>query len=286
MAHRTVRIGLVQSKVSGNTDENLSRTLALSREAAYQGARIICLQELFRTPYFPRHESRDAACYAETIPGETTKEFAEFARSYKVSVIIPIYEKGNDGRFYNSAAVIDDTGSILTSYRKVHIPHDPLFYEKNYFSPGNNYQVVTCGPVNIAVLICYDQWFPEAARAVTLMGAEIIFYPTAIGWIKGMEEPVEGDWRDAWETVQRGHAIANGVHVAVANRTGTEGDLTFWGSSFVTDSFGNILARAGSNHDEVLIADISLDMNEMVREGWGFLRNRRPDTYSILTRQG
>ena len=285
MEHRTVRIGLIQSKLSGNTEDNLSRTLELAREAALDGARIICLQELFRTPYFPQYECRDATPYAETIPGESTREFAALARSCEVSVIIPLYERGMDGRYYNSAVVIDDTGTILTPYRKVHIPHDPLFYEQNYFSRGNGYQVFTCGTVKIAVLICYDQWFPEAARAVTLMGAEIIFYPTAIGWIRGLEEPVEGDWRDAWMTIQRGHAIANGIHVAAVNRTGTEGDLTFWGSSFVTDSFGNIVARAGSNHDEVVIADILLDMNEMVREGWGFLRNRRPETYSILTRQ-
>jgi agmatine deiminase len=286
MEHRTVRIGLIQSEVSGNTEDNLSRSLELARKAALGGARIICLPELFRTPYFPQYECTDATSYAETIPGKSTREFAALARSYEVAVIVPLYERSIDGRYYNSAVVIDDSGTIPPPYRKVHIPHDPFFYEQNYFSRGNGYQVFTCGQVRIAVLICYDQWFPEAARAVTLMGADIIFYPTAIGWIKGLEDPGEGDWRDAWETVQRGHAIANGVHIATVNRTGTEGDLTFWGSSFVTDSFGNILARAGSSHDEVVIADISLEMNEMVREGWGFLRNRRPDTYSILTRQG
>lgn len=285
MEQRTVRIGLIQNEVSGNTEDNLSRTLELTLEAARKGARIICLEELFRTPYFPQYAYRDATCYAETIPGQSTREFASLARSCEVSVIVPLYERGMDGRFYNSAVVIDDTGKILTPYRKVHIPHDPLFYEQNYFSRGNGYHVYTCGPVKIAVLICYDQWFPEAARAVTLMGAEIIFYPTAIGWIRGLEDPGEGDWRDAWETVQRGHAIANGVHIATANRIGTEGELTFWGSSFITDSFGNIVARAGSHNDEVIIADISLEMNEMVREGWGFLRNRRPETYGILTKQ-
>ena len=283
MVQRTVRIGLVQNEVSENTADNLLRTLELARLAAHQGARIICLQELFRTPYFPQYEYRDATSYAEPIPGESTKEFAVFARSHDVSVIVPLFEKGSDGRYYNSAAVIDNSGTILPPYRKVHVPHDPLFYEQSYFSRGDEYRVFPCGPVKIAVLICYDQWFPEAARAVTLMGADIIFYPTAIGWMRGLEEPVEGDWRGAWETVQRGHAIANGVHVAAVNRCGTEGDLTFWGSSFISDSFGNVISRAGSNHDEVIVADISLDMNDMVREGWGFLRNRRPDTYSLLT---
>jgi agmatine deiminase len=285
MEDRTVRIGLVQNEVSENTAENLSRTLAHAREAAHKGARIICLQELFRTPYFPQYEYRDATAFAEQIPGESTEAFAAFARSYEVAVIVPLFEKGTDGRYYNSAAVIDATGSIHPPYRKVHLPHDPLFYEQNYFSPGNKYRVFACGPVKIAVLICYDQWFPEAARAVTLMGADIIFYPTAIGWMRGLEEPEEGDWRIAWETVQRSHAIANGIHVAAVNRCGTEGDLTFWGSSFVSDSFGNVLARAGCTDDEVIIADISPGMNERVREGWGFLRNRRPDTYTILTKQ-
>jgi len=285
MAHRTARIGLVQSRVSGDSEENLSRTLALSRKAADMGARIICLQELFRMPYFPQKEHCDAAPFAEQIPGDSTKTFAEFARFYKVSVIVPFYEKGEEGKYYNSAVVIDENGTIMPPYRKVHVPHDPLFYEQNYFTGGDSFRIYSCGPVKIAVLICYDQWFPEAARAVTLMGADIIFYPTAIGWIKGLEDPAEGDWRVAWETVQRGHAISNGIYVAAVNRWGTEGDLTFWGSSFVCDSFGNIVARAASDRDEVVIADVSLELNEKVRSGWGFLRNRRPDMYGILTKR-
>ena len=284
MAHGNVRIGLVQTMVSGDVEENLSRTLAFCRKAADEGARIICLQELFRTPYFPQEEYRDATLYAEPVPGETTTRFAEFARSFEVTVIVPLFERGEGGRYYNSAVVIDENGTIMPPYRKVHIPHDPLFYEQNYFSGGDSFRIYSCGPVKCAVLICYDQWFPEAARAVTLMGADVIFYPTAIGWIKGLSDPAEGDWRVAWETVQRGHAISNGVFIAAVNRWGTEGDLTFWGSSFVSDSFGNVLVRAGSNRDEVVIADISLDLNEMVRSGWGFLRNRRPEMYGILTR--
>lgn len=284
MAQRDVRIGLVQSRVSEDLDENLSHTLSLCRKAADMGARIICLQELFRTPYFPQEEYSDAAPYAESVPGETTRKFAEFARCYAVSVIVPLFEKGEDA-YYNSAIVIDEYGTIMPPYRKVHIPHDPLFYERNYFTGGDSFRIYTSGPLTFAVLICYDQWFPEAARAVTLMGADVIFYPTAIGWIKGLADPAEGDWRVAWETVQRGHAISNGVYVAAVNRWGTEGDLTFWGSSFISDSFGNVIARAGSNRDEVIIGDISLDLNEMVRTGWGFLRNRRPELYGILTKR-
>ena len=286
MADRAVRIGLVQTSVSCDMHENLAKGLALVRQAAEAGAAIICLPELFRTPYFPQYASGDASAYAEPLPGPSTDAFAPIAREYGVSIIVPLYERGSDGRFYNSAAVVTESGLLLPPYRKVHIPHDPLFYEQNYFTPGGGYSVFECGGVNLAVLICYDQWFPEAARAVTLMGAEIIFYPTAIGRIRGMEDPCEGDWREAWETVQRGHAISNSVHVAAVNRVGAEGDLLFWGSSFVADAFGGILARAGSTDEEVLLADIDPDMNTMVREGWGFLRNRRPDTYRLLSREG
>jgi agmatine deiminase len=285
MEQRRVRISLVQNAVTPDTDANLKSTLGLARKAANAGAEIICLQELFRTPYFPQEDAKDVSIYAETIPGESTETFASFTEEYGISVIVPLYEKSESGRMYNTAAVIEN-GAILSSpYHKVHIPHDPLFFEKSYFYPGDCYQVYNCSPARIGVLICYDQWFPEPARAVTLMGAEIIFYPTAIGWIRGMDEAPEGDWREAWETVQRGHAIANGVHVAAANRVGTERDLDFWGSSFVSDAFGTIIARAGEKHDEVVLADVSLAMNEQVQEGWGFLRNRRPDTYGILARK-
>jgi agmatine deiminase len=285
MEHRTVRIGLVQNAVSPDADENLKRTLGLARKAARQGAGIICLQELFRTPYFPQEEAADASLYAETIPGESTAGFSALSREFGISIIVPIYEKGGDGRMYNTAAVVENGRILPFPYRKVHIPHDPLFFEKSYFAPGGDYRVFSCASTRIGVLICYDQWFPEPARAVTLMGAEIIFYPTAIGWVRGVREAPEGDWREAWETVQRGHAIANGVHVAAANRVGIEQELEFWGSSFVADAFGKIVARAGEERDELLMADLSLDMNDQVREGWGFLRNRRPDTYGVLARE-
>ncbi|HZD42916.1 MAG TPA: nitrilase-related carbon-nitrogen hydrolase, partial [Methanomicrobiales archaeon] len=248
--------------------------------ALRRGTRIVCLPEVYRSPYFPQFEHRDASCYAETIPGESTEAFAALARQYHSVIIVPLFERAASGEYYNSAVVIDTDGSLLPVYHKVHIPHDPLFYEKHYFRPGEDYRIYETELVRFAVLICYDQWFPEAARAVTLMGAEVIFYPTAIGWICD-ELPSEGDWREAWETVQRGHAIANGTPVAAANRVGREGDLLFWGSSFVCDAFGNVIARAGED-EEILIADLDLAINQRVREGWGFLRNRCPSTYGVL----
>lgn len=275
-----LKIGLVQTQVTRDLDLNLRHTVEMVSEAAEAGARIVCLQELFRTPYFPQSDGLDASDYAEIIPGESTRALAAVASKYGTVVIVPLFERASDG-FYNSAAVIDERGALLPVYRKIHIPYDPLFYEKSYFRPGAEYRVYQTGYARFAVLICYDQWFPEAARAVALGGAQIIFYPTAIGYIRGAAAD-EGDWYEAWDTVQRGHAIVNGVHVAAVNRTGTEGDLEFWGGSFVCDSFGQMVARAGTS-DEVLLAELDLDKNCLVQEGWGFLRNRRPDTYRQLS---
>jgi len=277
-----VTIGLIQTSVAENTDLNLQRALVKAEEAIAKGAQIICLQELYRTIYFPQAEHTDAACFAETIPGDSTDAFAVLAKKHSVVIIVPLFEKDGKGNYYNSVVVIDADGRLLPTYRKVHIPHDPLFYEKNYFQDGLDFQVYDTLYARLAVLICYDQWFPEAARIVALKGADIIFYPTAIGWIKGEGMPPEGDWHDAWETVQRGHAIANGVHVAAVNRVGQEGDLIFWGSSFVCDSFGQVLKRANDKIEEVLTVEVDLDKNRDVQEGWGFLRNRRPETYGTL----
>ncbi|RXE57205.1 peptidyl-arginine deiminase [Methanoculleus taiwanensis] len=281
----TVTIGLVQSSVSLDRDRNLARTLEMVRTAVRRGARIVCLQELFRTTYFPQAEDADPGRYAETIPGATTDALSALARELGVVIIVPLYERTGEGEYYNAAVVIDADGSLLPAYRKVHIPYDPLFYEKTYFRPGDGYRVYETRYARIAVLICYDQWFPEAARTVALQGADIIFYPTAIGWIAGEEDPAEGDWHDAWETIQRSHAIANSVHVAAVNRVGIEGALRFWGSSFVCDSFGTVIARAGNADEEVLVATVDLAQNAAVREGWGFFRNRRPDTYGSLVRE-
>ena len=192
-------------------------------------------------------------------------------------------KKHSNGKYYNSAVIIDADGKILGAYRKVHVPNDPLFYEKNYFEAGDSgYCVHKTQYARVGVLICYDQWFPEPARINALKGAEIIFYPTAIGWIKGYTSS-DGDWHDAWKTVQRANAIVNGVHVAAVNRVGEEGQLKFWGGSFVCDSFGKVLKEASDTNEEVLVVKVDLSKNKEIQEGWGFLKNRRPDTYNSLT---
>ena len=281
--NKNVTLGLIQTAVSRNIAENMKKTLRRIEEAADEGAQIVCLQELYRTRYFPQQEKQDLKALAETIPGESTRAFAELAKKRKVVIIAPIFEKAKDNKFYNTAVVIGVDGEILGTYRKVHIPYDPYFYEKDYFSPGDQeYKVFDVGFARIGVLICYDQWFPEAARINMLHGAEIIFYPTAIGYIKGYTSE-DGDWHDAWRTIQRAHAIANGVHVAAVNRVGEEDELQFWGGSFVSDPFGKVLKEA-SDREEVLIATIDLGKNKQIQEGWGFLRNRRPDTYHSLVR--
>jgi len=278
MAEKKVKVGLVQTSVSEDTDTNLRRAMEMVREAAKRGAQIVCLPELFRTRYFPQWDHQDARHLAETIPGSSTEAFASIAKELSIVILVPIFEKDESG-YYNSLAVIDADGTLLPVYRKVHIPHDPLFYEKSYFSPGDEIRVYDTRYAKIAGMICFDQWFSEAARVAALGGAEIIFYPTAIGWIRSEMEPAEGDWHDAWETVQRGHAIANNVCVVAVNRVGPEEELIFWGSSFVCDSFGRVLARASESAEEVLELELDLAQNKAIREGWGFFRNRRPDVY-------
>lgn len=299
----TVTIAGVQmsmaAPVRGSHLGNVRKAEALVRLAAQRGARIICLPELYRTLYFPQEKSANKVALAETIPGESTEVFASLAKELGVSIIVPIYERasfvkragagqsglklgakaGEQHRYFNSAVVFDERGRRLPTYRKIHIPHDPLFYEKNYFEPGDSgYRVYKTKAATFAVLICYDQWFPEAARQATLQGAEIIFYPTAIGHVAGYKS-ADGDWHDAWETIMRGHAIANGTHVVAVNRAGREGKLKFWGQSFACDSFGKVLRRASPGDDEILLAKLNLKHNQRIRQGWGFLRNRRPETY-------
>jgi agmatine deiminase len=279
---KTVCIGLIQTAVSDDVAFNMKKTMRKIEDAARRGAQIVCLQELYRTRYFPQTEKQDATGLAETVPGESTRAFAALAKKNSIVIIAPIFERASNGKFYNSAAVIDADGKTLGVYRKVHVPHDPLFYEKNYFEPGNRgYCVVGTRYARVGVLICYDQWFPEPARINALKGAEIIFYPTAIGNIKG-DNSADGDWHDAWKTVQRAHAIANGVHVAAVNRVGIEEELKFWGGSFVCDSFGMILKEASGTEEETLVVKVDLAKNQRIQEGWGFLRNRRPDTYKAL----
>lgn len=278
-----VTIGLIQMSVSKDITANMEKAVGKAKDAAKKGAQIICLQELYRTKYFPREEKKDATELAETIPGDSTRVFSSLAKKLSVVIIVPVFEKATDGNYYNSAVVIDADGKLMNTYRKIHIPHDPFFYEKNYFKDGDlGYRIYKTRYATFSVLICYDQWFPEAARITTLKGADILFYPTAIGWIKD-NMPPEDDWHDAWETIQRSHAIANGVHVAAINRVGEEGQLKFWGSSFVCDSFGKVLKRASNVEEEILIVELDLSENKIIRENWGFLRNRCPDTYGLIS---
>jgi agmatine deiminase len=282
-ADKKVVVGLIQTSVSEDLAANMAKTERKIEEAAARGAQIICLQELYRSRYFPQKEGVDVSALTESIPGPSTDAFSALAKRLGVVIVAPIYEKNPDGKNYNTAVVIDADGQIAGIYRKAHIPFDPYFYEKDYFAAGQEpYRAIDTKYARIGVLICYDQWFPEPARINALDGAQIIFYPTAIGYIKG-HTSADGDWHDAWRTVQRAHAIANGVHVAAVNRVGEEDWLEFWGGSFVCDSFGKVLAEAGTAEEEVVVAELDLSHNIRIQEGWGFLRNRRPDTYSPLT---
>lgn len=276
----TVIIGLIQMAVGNDPDVMLKKAQDKVERAAQAGAQIICLPELFKTRYFPKHIGVDASTFAETVPGATTHIFSGLAKAHNVVIIVPLYEKTTDGRFYNTAVVIDADGTLYPPYHKVHIPQDPGFFEKGYFYPGEGYRVFDTRHGRIAVLICFDQWFPEAARSVALDGAEIIFYPTAIGH-PGGDEPAEGDWHEAWELIQRSHAVANSVHIAAVNRSGLEENCRFFGGSFVCDAFGKILSKAGDG-EETVIASLDLSMNHTVQDSWGFFRNRRPETYGRI----
>lgn len=277
-----VTIGLVQTNVGDDIRANVTKTIKYIEKAAKSGASIVALQELFQTPYFPQWEGKNKDDYAEELNGYTVKTMKETAQRLNVAIVVPLYEKKGN-KYFNTAIVIDKKGKILGQYHKIHIPHDPGFYEKEYFEHGElGYKVFTLDGVKFAVLICYDQWFPEAARMARLAGAQVIFYPTAIGNI--VNYTAEGDWHDAWETIQRGHAIANSVYVAAINRVGIEGKMQFYGQSFIADPFGKILKKGSNNKEEVLVQKIDLERNTFYEEGWGFLRNRRPDTYGELTK--
>ncbi len=281
-------IGLVQMTCGPDVDDNLRRALAVARDAAGRGAQVICLQELFRSPYFCQTEDQSRFDLAEPVPGPSTAAFSELARELEVVCVVPVFERRAPGVYHNSAAVIDADGEILGRYRKTHIPDDPLYHEKFYFTPGDlGYRTFATRHARVGVLICWDQWYPEAARLTALSGAEVIFYPTAIGWI-AEDRDTEGPAQlDAWKTIQRGHAIANGVFVAAVNRVGHEGDadggIEFWGHSFVADPRGVVIAEASGDDEEVLVATCRRSAIEDFRRGWPFLRDRRIDTYGGLT---
>jgi len=285
------RVGLVQMAMTSDPAANVERAVAGVRDAAKAGAQVVCLPELYRSPYFCQRE--DAALFdlAETVPGPSTEAFARAAKDAGVAVVVPIFEKRATGLYHNTAAVIDATGELLGLYRKMHIPDDPAFYEKFYFTPGDlGFRAFDTKAGRIGTLICWDQWYPEGARLTALQGAAVLFYPTAIGWHPHEKEQYGTNQRDAWRTIQRSHAIANGVYVAVVNRVGHEKPpeggpgLEFWGSSFVADPFGVVIAEAGQD-EQILVAEIDLARIEDVRRNWPFLRDRRIDAYSGIERR-
>ena len=285
------RIALVQMRCSMNPAENVDKAISFIRKAALQGAKIVSLQELFTTQYFCQKEDHKYFAFAEEIPGPTTKRLSEVAKEQGVVIVASLFEKRAAGLYHNTAAVIDADGAFLGKYRKMHIPDDPLFYEKFYFTPGDlGFKSWKTRYGTIGVCVCWDQWFPETARLTALSGAEILFYPTAIGWHPSEKAQYGVRQHSSWETIQRGHAIANGCFVAVPNRVGHEapdgGDgLEFWGQSFVADPSGQIIGKASNDQEEVLIADIDLEQLDQQRTHWPFLRDRRIDAYGDLLKR-
>ena len=283
---KVLRVGLVQQKCGKNPKENLRSTKEAVTSAADSGAQLICLQELFGSPYFCQTEDPRNFGAAEEIPGPITCEFSELACSLGVDLVVPIFERRSAGLYHNSAVVLDRRGEIVSHYRKMHIPDDPHYYEKYYFSPGDlGYPTADLKDTKVGTLICWDQWFPEAARLSALGGAEVLAFPTAIGWHENEKKEVVEREIDAWMTIQRAHAIANGVFVIVVNRVGREGSIHFWGNSFVADPTGMVVARASDKEEAVLVVDCDLNQVEQARREWPFLRDRRIDSYHELSRR-
>ena len=286
-----VKLALIQTACGPDPEANAHKTVTMAEEAARRGAQIICTPELYRSQYFCQSEDHNQFSLAESIPGPSTVRFQKLARKHGVVVIASLFEKRAAGLYHNTAAVIDADGELLGLYRKMHIPDDPLYYEKFYFTPGDlGFRAWQTRYAKIGVLVCWDQWYPEAARLTAMRGAEILFYPTAIGWHPSEKARHGAVQHDAWETIQRGHAIANGCFVAAPNRIGLErpvgGDgLEFWGQSFVAGTSGEILARASADREEVLIAEVNIGQVDVTRTHWPFLRDRRIDAYGDLTKR-
>jgi N-carbamoylputrescine amidase len=291
-AERAIKVGLVQMSMHADADANLRKAVARVGDAASAGADVVCLPELYRSPYFCQKEDAKLFDLAEPVPGPSTEALGRAAREAGVVVVAPIFERRAAGLYHNSAAIIDTNGQVSGLYRKMHIPDDPAFYEKFYFTPGDlGFKAFDTQKGRIGTLICWDQWYPEGARLTALQGAAVLFYPTAIGWHPHEKAEQGAAQRDAWRTVQRGHAISNGVYVAVVNRVGHEvppeggPGLEFWGSSFVADPFGIVVAEAPADREEILIATVDFGRIEEVRRNWPFLRDRRIDAYSGLERR-
>ncbi len=292
---RKYKVGLVQMRMGSDPDANLESAIAHIREAAKRGAQIVCLPELFRAQYFCQREDIKLFDLAEPIPGPSTNRLAEVARETRAVIVASLFERRAPGLYHNTAVTLGQDGSIISVYRKMHIPDDPLYYEKFYFTPGDlGFKAVDTAFGRVGTLVCWDQWYPEGARLTALQGAEVLFYPTAIGWHPAEKEEFGAAQYDAWQTIQRAHAIANGVYVAGVNRVGHEngdirGDrasgpgLQFWGGSFLADPFGRIIAKASHEEEEILIGEIDLAHLEDTRRNWPFLRDRRIDAYAPIT---
>ncbi len=286
-----ITLGLLQHACAADPAENVTKALALAERAARDGANIICTQELFRSQYFCQSEDYPNFELAEPVPGPTTEAFQAIAKKHGVVVIASLFEKRAAGLYHNTAAIIDADGKLAGVYRKMHIPDDPLYYEKFYFAPGDTgFRAWDTKFGRIGVLVCWDQWYPEGARLTALQGAEILFYPTAIGWHPGEKAEFGANQHGAWETIQRSHAVANGCYVAAVNRIGLErpagGDgIEFWGQSFVAGTSGEILAKAGADREEVLIVPVDTGAVDTTRKHWPFLRDRRIDAYGGLTKR-
>jgi N-carbamoylputrescine amidase len=283
---KEIGVGVVQMRCSEDPADNLQRALGGIAEAARSGAQVVCLQELFRTQYFCQREDAALFSLSESVPGPTTQALAKAAAEHGVAVVGSVFERRAAGVYHNTAVILDTDGSLRGLYRKMHIPDDPLYYEKFYFTPGDlGFRSFEVKPARVGSLVCWDQWFPEAARLTAMAGAQILFYPTAIGWHPREKAEYGAAQHEGWELMQRSHAVANGVFVAVANRVGSEGNLEFWGGSFVADPFGRILARASHDREEVLVARCDLGLIEETRRNWPFLRDRRIDAYGGLVRR-
>ncbi|MEN3331372.1 MAG: N-carbamoylputrescine amidase [Blastocatellia bacterium] len=284
-------VGLVQMSVTPDLNANLEKAVARVEEAARSGAQVICLPELFRSQYFCQKEDADLFDLAETVPGPSTEALSRVARDHRVTVIAPVFERRAVGLYHNSAAVINAEGKVAGIYRKMHIPDDPAYYEKFYFTPGDlGFRAFDTEVGRIGTLICWDQWYPEGARLTALRGANILFYPTAIGWHPHEKDEFGAQQRDAWRTIQRAHAIANGVYVAAVNRVGHENPaggagVEFWGTSFIADPFGVVISEGSIDREEILIGEVDTKRIEDVRRNWPFLRDRRIDAYSGIERR-
>ncbi len=291
-AKRKFTVGLVQMAMSADPDENLERAASFVEEAADKGAEVVCLPELFRSQYFCQREDVALFDLAEPIPGKSTEVLGKIAKDKKITIVASLFEKRAIGLFHNTVAYLNENGEVADIYRKMHIPDDPLYYEKFYFTPGDlGFKAFDANAGRIGTLICWDQWYPEGARLTALRGATILFYPTAIGWHPHEKDIFGAQQREAWQTIQRSHAIANGVFVAAVNRVGhekqyeTDDGIEFFGTSFLCDPFGVILAQASTDKEEILIGEVNLDRMEDVRRNWGFLRDRRIDAYDGIEKR-